>query len=350
MAVAIAVPGGDDLFSHTDTQKVIIITEPPQPCFGILNIDPKSITAAPTFSEEATLTAMRNLNVFPEDLVPRPPPEADDVVTRLHVAMELERRRFAIIEKIMAERNRILSEPALDILTSGFPTERQKKPKRVKRKSQKKLTEISEISELEVPVRRLEPRPARKSPNRALERVHAVEKRRLELQQQQRVLLEDNAKKRLQKLNGATTTFEVRRKQLKADSDSAFQRDQRRYMAIQEKKRKEFEKEQRERREKIYRAGQTKNTFSQLKREFMAGRPQEILESQPPAPLPELGKPIQPHVARSMEIAPGRVPPRRPLVPVRATVDARSALARKAPVVRLPVVGKGKTKIPLFRR
>jgi hypothetical protein len=79
------------------------------PEFGILNFRPTAVTSPPEFTEQATIDAMRNLQVLPSDLVPHDPPEVDDVVRRLHLTMELERRRYETINQIKIERNRLLA-------------------------------------------------------------------------------------------------------------------------------------------------------------------------------------------------------------------------------------------------
>jgi hypothetical protein len=302
---------------------------------------------------------MHNLNVLPEDLVPREPQDTDDVVMRVQLSMELERRRFEIIEKIMAERNRILSEPALDVLTSGFPTERQKKlGKKKKRMSPKKST-FSTISETpDMPSFKPIPPTVRRAPKRGTEltweRVKAAQERKLEAQREKQAIVEQKAKERMAKIQGDATTFEKRKSQLRAVAQSKFQRQQRTYMQLQENKRRQFEREQQERREKIYKETQRKNTFSQLKREFLAGGGiPDNRASQPPAPIIEAVRaaiPTKTAVTRSQELHPPPVISTKIIPAVRGSEDRRSMLARPAPVVKLPVVGKGKTKIPLYRR
>jgi hypothetical protein len=122
------------------------------------------------------------------------------------------------------------------------------------------------------------------------------------------------------------------------------------YMKMQENKRREFEREQEQRRTLIYKDSQHKNTFSQLKREFLAGGGVQIQESRPPVPIGDVLKPLKPpSVAKSLDFRPPPVTSAKTM-PVRASDDRRPLIAKVAPVVKLPVVGKGTTKLPLFRK
>jgi hypothetical protein len=211
-------------------------------------------------------------------------------------------------------------------------------------------TESDLLGALQPTVRRV----SRKAPELTWERVKAAQERKLEAQREKQAIVEQKAKERMAKIQGEASTFEKRRTQMRAVAQSKFQRQQRTYMQLQENKRRQFEREQQERREKIYKDTQRKNTFSQLKKEFLAGGGvPENRARQPPAPIIEAVRamiPTKTAVIRSQELHPRPVILTKVNAPVRASEDRRSMLARPAPVVKLPVVGKGKTKIPLYRR
>jgi len=78
--------------------------------FGILDLDPEHVTEPPEFTEPDTITAMLNLDVVPDDLVPRTI-EMLDGALQAQIANELERTRIQTIANVIGERNRILAQP-----------------------------------------------------------------------------------------------------------------------------------------------------------------------------------------------------------------------------------------------
>jgi hypothetical protein len=84
----------EPVFATTSLENVMVDGARPPSEFGILNLKRNSITAPPEFTEQATIDAMHNLQILPRDLVPQDPPEIDDHVLRLHLTIELERRRY----------------------------------------------------------------------------------------------------------------------------------------------------------------------------------------------------------------------------------------------------------------
>ncbi|OHS97661.1 hypothetical protein TRFO_36113 [Tritrichomonas foetus] len=99
--------------------------------FGIMDLKPNMVNKPPVFTEEATLEAMRKLKILPEDLVPQDAKNEIEITEglknptthmeseinhysenssmRFQISIELERRRFETISKIIEERNKIIS-------------------------------------------------------------------------------------------------------------------------------------------------------------------------------------------------------------------------------------------------
>jgi hypothetical protein len=200
------------IFSATNFEHPMVDTSPspspsplPPPNFGILNLVPNSITTPPEFTEPATLEAMRNLQIHPRDLVPQDPPPIDDLVLRLHLAIEFERRRYETISKIIAERNRVLKQiPALPA--------REKKPTKIKKRNFGGLRSHRRVSEM----------------------------------------IKQNAQMRLAKAKDDESAFERRRQQLRQAKEAELQRQERNYLRLQEKKQKEFEERRKWLRENVY--------------------------------------------------------------------------------------------------
>lgn len=89
--------------------------------FGILDIQADSICTPPQFTEETTISAMKNLGISPDDLVliSERPDELSSVSEnsgmRVQLNNELEKKRLEAIEKIIEERNRIIAEEDIEI-------------------------------------------------------------------------------------------------------------------------------------------------------------------------------------------------------------------------------------------
>ena len=385
----------DNLFSNTNARKVLVADDKPTTPFGILDFEPHGVTSPPHFTEAATLEAMHKLHVLPEDLVPRGVPEfgSGDLAKRMRFTIEMEKKRYATIEKLISERNKILGlEPSV------APSEKKGKPRKRKnvngkkkrrrpmakkkpsgpqaptqpgrRAPRKKPTKVPPRKPLPPPkpvttnpvtwkrsdaaVNRKQKEDAKRAAaEKALQRVKDAQKRQEELRRQKEAIVKAKAQERLRRLKGEETIFERRKRQLKEASDAEMQRKERRYMRLQERKRRKFEAEQRWRQQNIY--GQQKDSaeqqsFSSLRRKLMAAidSPSATAPAQKPTvPEPQkriLGSPkllkVPPHTFAAPEI-------RKPVPEARKMRTEAPNVVR--PVVKLPVVGKGRTKIPCLR-
>ena len=117
----------DDPVFPTDIPKAIV-TPPAEKnerkIIGILDIKPSEILSPPEFTEEATLLAMKNLSILPEELV-----LSDESKLKLQEALDAEKKRFELIRQIVKERNRII-----DAIESLKPKKRKKKKMRNKKR------------------------------------------------------------------------------------------------------------------------------------------------------------------------------------------------------------------------
>jgi hypothetical protein len=118
---------------------------------GILDIDPKGLKTPPAFTEPETIDAMRRLGYVPEDLivVNRLGIDFDNISIRDKVLAELDRRRMQLVDKLIAERNRIVhGQPtprANKIIRFRTRRRRRKKKAGKARRFRKVLTEYPPI-------------------------------------------------------------------------------------------------------------------------------------------------------------------------------------------------------------
>jgi hypothetical protein len=312
---------GSDVFSVTEPCTPLLESTPPS--FGILDVDPDTITTPPHFSEEATVTAMRNLQVLSEDLVPHKSTDTANPEFQAQVSQELERRRRDLICKIVAERNRLLDEPPQSPLSPQIPRVRKKRTPRRRKKD---------------PIRH----PKQPKPDvGTIDRVKAADERRAEVRRQKQLLIEEKAKERMAKIRDAESDFERRRNKMRVVADSEFQRQQRQYMRLQEQKRRKYEEEQRKRKEQIYRDSQPKTSFSHLKKELLGQVGPEVADSWAPAPIAEFGSST---TSQSLELD------KKARKKVGESIPRISGMGVRGPIVKLPIAGKGKTKLPVYRR
>ena len=142
--MATAIPlDPDDLFENTNVNKIMTFSPPTEKPFGILDLQPNSITEPPEFTEQETLEAMRNLHVLPSDLVPTNIETIsgfdDNPSMKIQVTLELERRRFKTIENIIQERNRLVNiVPEAVQIPKDLPPEILSKLQPSKKKKPKK--------------------------------------------------------------------------------------------------------------------------------------------------------------------------------------------------------------------
>lgn len=436
------VPTGDEdepLFSHTDLQKVYIQVAPPEPEFGILDFQPNSVTSPPVFTEKATLAAMRNLNVEAKDLVPMDLLDSgrdDNSVMRLQVTIELERRRFETIEKIITERNKILANPEEQIQiklptskTEASPTKKLRKRKKTGKKKVSKKTPKEEKPSPRIKKTKPAPKKCCKSPSvrkipnpnvrmqqpnfeiiakrrrdallikqkreeelrilaeKASARVQEAEKRQEELRRKKQEEIRKRAEVRMARLKGEETNMEKIRRERKEQAEAELQRKERTYMRLQEKKKKKFEEEQKWRREKIYgEKKEDKNRFSQLRKKFIEAQQTHGFSTQneaKPPPVQAAPQQSKPKSVQKIEqkivakeptsVSPPMLPTNKkttkpssnktvsslPVNPTKAinnppkpanSRNSQSKISRPLRcIVRLPVVGKGRTRIPCLR-
>lgn len=158
------------------------IDESKQNLFGILDIQPNRIQTPPKFTEEATISAMRNLGIQPNDLVPssgRSFDDSDNSSMKFQIAIEMEKRRFEAIEKIIAERNRILENPTnIEIKLPGISidetaevsSKRKKKTAAAKSERKKKVkrtfSDATSPSESKRPIKRRQVKPFTRNKNK----------------------------------------------------------------------------------------------------------------------------------------------------------------------------------------
>ena len=398
----------DDIFSNTHARKVLVADDGPAAPFGILDFEPHSVTSPPHFTEEATLEAMHNLHVLPEDLVPRGRPEFGngDLAKKMKFTIEMEKKRYSTIEKIITERNRILSHDK-DLANLGPEKkgkQRRKKningKKKRKRPAPNKKVIPPRVPRLPAPkvqkkkpakpsVRRAPrkpvpppPRPQpvkpesvtwkpsdaalnrkkkedakREAAERALQRVKEAQKRQEQLKKQKEELVKQKAQQRLKRLKGEETMFERKKRQLKEASDAEMQRKERRYMRLQEKKRRKFEAEQRWRQQNIY--GQHKEmseqqSFSALRRKLLAAidSPSGSVSSNTPVQATPTPAEPQKRILGSPKLLrpPHTIGIPQIRKPVPETQKSRTEVPKSMKALfKLPVVGNGRTRIPCLR-
>ena len=82
--------------------------------YGLLDIIPFSIKTPPEFTEPESIEALKNLNVLPKDLVidnlSNNSMLENNPMLRMKMSIELEKKRLELIEKLINERNRIITE------------------------------------------------------------------------------------------------------------------------------------------------------------------------------------------------------------------------------------------------
>ena len=129
---------------NNSSEKIVTRNFSPQ-YFGILDIDPQKIKEAPRFTEPATLEAMVNLGVISSDLVPAKinEVEGEDPALFEEIRDELERRRLATIEKIIAERNAVINRMHGGNFSVSESTKEMRERKRRERKLKEKKREKS---------------------------------------------------------------------------------------------------------------------------------------------------------------------------------------------------------------
>jgi hypothetical protein len=355
--VQLSAPG-ERLFS-TDLQQAVAVPDAASlRTFGILDLPPGSVSAPPKFTEAATLAAMRTLNIAPEDLVPQDPDLLDmpDVSLRVGTKLELERRRYARIQRIIAERNRILCLPALPGPVSGERTAKRKGSKRkdfkkrtARRSSPQSVlvaTQISVPSRTQFPHRRKPavppaPEPKRQKPPtmRTIPSIADAEARRRRVAQVQRA-----AAMRMAKAKKEESVFDQRRRKFREASEAQMQSLTREYMRLQEKKQKALEEERAWRRVNLYFPKQANarkaNAFSEFRKEFLSAF------TQPPAEVEDFA--AEP-LAESLP-PPKRRPPEARIARsgMPTMTDASIRLAKRGVLrSRIPAPAERKKSVPM---
>ena len=121
---------------NNSPEKVVTPNFSPQ-YYGILDFDPDTAKEAPRFTEPATLEAMVNLGIISSDLVPAKISdfEGQDPVVFNEIKEELEKRRLATIQKIIAERNAVIKR----MHGTNFPVQESSKETRENKKKERKI-------------------------------------------------------------------------------------------------------------------------------------------------------------------------------------------------------------------
>jgi hypothetical protein len=332
MAVRVYSSDDERVLFPTNVPTVKADPEPGAAASGIVSLDPYHVTSVPAFTEEATLMAMRNLGFVAEDLVQQDPGGIADVALRVQTMIELDRRRLDTFQKILAERSRLLSLPSL---AGAF-----RSPARTVRKKKK------------VPKRRPA---APELPALAGTRITITWRRSLAAAQDdaRRRGIRLAARARLEQNRAGEAEWARRLRERRNAAEDDLQRQARAYMRIQERKQRAFEAENR-RRLRVYAAAvkpeKRKNGLSALRRKFLgSGGPPIQFDTDtmpPPMAVPDdalISKMLKPAtiVARSYQ-------PRVGLTVAAPIVAASHDPGRRGS--RLPIIGKGKTRIPCFRR
>jgi hypothetical protein len=334
----------------TDLQKVIVAPETgSNPDFGILDLKPQEIHEPPQFTENATIVAMRNLNVSPEDLVPQEP-EISDIPLRVSTKLELERRRYQTIQNILAERNRILELPALDI---ALPNRRR--ARRVHRKHQKKVNAPSASTQIPTVVA---------TPIKIPPPLSIVRRRRVaiapdsfdedEAKRLRQLQIQRGAQWRLARAMVEESTLARRRRQLRDAAEARMQEQARVYMRLQERKQRALAAEREWRRANVYagardQRGNRKNPLSELRQKFLSALSQPPPQVEPlraVVPIADVG-PAQNRRSRPAQSFDANY--KRGTIPV---ITATSGDVARTGMLRwkLPIVGNGRTRIPQLRK
>ena len=115
-------PTSNGLFNLSQEIAVDLFNPPRQEKkIGILDIQADSIQKPPVFTEEETISAMKNLGISPDDLVSinyrtdDPVNVSEDSGMKIQIINELENKRLEAIKKIIAERNRIIMEGNIEV-------------------------------------------------------------------------------------------------------------------------------------------------------------------------------------------------------------------------------------------
>jgi hypothetical protein len=173
--------------------------------------------------------------------------------------------------------------------------------------------------------------------------------------------IQQGAQCRLAKAKVEESVFARRRRQLREATEAQMQEQARRYMRLQEKKQRELAAEREWRRANVYVGTKDqkvvkKNAFSELRQKFLTAMTSQppVEQLRPPIPIAEViteGKSAvsimktntKPKVAKSYEPRPARVA--MPIITAASIDQARAGHLRP----KLPLVGRGKTKIPQLR-
>lgn len=115
-------PTNNGLFNLSQEIAVDLFNPPRQEKkIGILDIQADSIQTPPVFTEESTISAMKNLGISPDDLVSinyrtdDPVNVSEDSGMKIQIINELENKRLEAIKKIIAERERIIMEENIEV-------------------------------------------------------------------------------------------------------------------------------------------------------------------------------------------------------------------------------------------
>lgn len=152
--------------------------------FGITDIIPRLVETPPVFTEQATLNAMADLHVSPQDIAIAKCNNIEDTVS-------MEMRRLKLIEQIMERRSEILGD---NKIASKKKLKKQQKGKRVAKSSTRMVYPRPIDSDVFVPVQPSARSSKPDSPQSTEAKLRRVQK----LQEQEKLNHELEIKKRAQ--------------------------------------------------------------------------------------------------------------------------------------------------------
>lgn len=310
---------------------------------GILDISPQNIKEPPQFTEQATIEAMNNLEVVPNDLVPLNFKQSesfnDDSPMRLQITLELERQRLEKIEKIIKERNRLLSLPTPDIqeihmrINKSTPRRKKRKstiPKYKKKKGNKERRPKEDASRHSTTSKKSKqkiisknnskitmPKVKHNSPTKIPGLVKPIpnptpifkpkqikNQIKEDIMERQNKQTEENEKDkmnlmleirrkaigRMQQVMEEQKLMKMKKEQRMKEQLAESQRKEKQYMKLQEKKRKEFEKKQKLRNKKLYGNSlpeKKENHFAELRKKIIQSQANSVSNSRVASPINE---------------------------------------------------------------
>ena len=299
--------------------------------FGILDMSPNSITEPPVFTEPATLVALHNLKISPEQLIPYN--HGGDHSEKSFVSgIEHEMQRFDLIQQVINERNRILDISGRKKKIKIPKNKKKKNPRKKKANKEDMKNEAVETVEADVaatatvdfkaqtlpplkpsqnPQQLLRKQPAKRKPGnpvslidarlneaaaikkqkddvkmanaeKALERVKEVERRQEEMRRQKNEMLRQKAELRMKKLKNLHQQKQDEQELISKRNKLAFEREEKKIAKLKRRKMRQLEREQKWRAKNIY--GPQKQQKKTLLSTYQFGNTKNSSDSEPATP------------------------------------------------------------------